>query len=190
MKSNNQNYFDMIDKQQFNDLFQYFENEMIIELIDLACEQIPENIQAIAQNINNHNFAQLRLNACKLRGVCTLFDPVSSRQLREIEDAAQSKIVGIILISLSKFPEILSNLKEEYNFVSQAFISEVTWQTTLKDFLASLIGSFSDEDALKLEELEKRTMADGIPQMFSELKISSASLIEELLVMKQELTSG
>ena len=179
----------MIDKQQFNDLFQYFENEMIIELIDLACEQIPENIQAIAQNINNHNFAQLRLNACKLRGVCSsLFDPVSSRQLREIEDAAQSKIVGIILISLSKFPEILSNLKEEYD--EQELINKVTWQTTLKDFLASLIGPLSDEDALKLEELEKRTMADGIPQMFSELKISSASLIEELLVMKQELTSG
>ena len=177
----------MIDKQQVNDFFQCFEKELIIEVIDLACEQIPESIEAIAQNIDNHNFAQLRWNANKIKGVVQqLYDRESYDQARKLVHAARRNIDEIINISLHEFPETLDKLKKKFPDHN----SWITVNNSLNHFLTGLIGPLSDEDALKLEELENRTMADGIPQMFSELKISSASLMEELLVMKQELTSG
>jgi hypothetical protein len=60
----------------------------------------------------------------------------------------------------------------------------------LMDFLSGIIGPLSEEHALKLEQLEKQSMAEDIPQIFSELKIAAALLLEELTEMKKEFTSG
>ncbi|MEI7725182.1 MAG: hypothetical protein WCK09_08760 [Bacteroidota bacterium] len=179
----------MIDKQQLNDFFQYFEKELVIELIDLANKNIPEIITAIAKDIDDLDFVDLKRNACQIRGICSSFnDPISSNIARDIEDAAGNKLIEITRITLSEFPEIRA--KKEPSHSAHGHWLEVMSAGSPKNYLISLIGPFADEDSLKLAALEKRIMAEGIPEMFSELKVAATLLLEEMQIIKQELMAG
>ncbi len=172
----------MIDKQQFNNTFQYYEADMIIEIIDMYAEEQPHLIQLLEQNLEDHDLIELKWNAHSLKGICAqLFDPVAQEHAKTLEDAALKSIFNVIDILLQDAPETLARLKKEYDYM------KIYPLRPLKKFLAGFLGSFSEEDTVKLEELEKRFVANGMPQMLSDLKASSSMLKEELLVMKKEI---
>ena len=177
----------MIDKARFNETFQCFDKEMLVEIIDSVYEQVPANINEIEQSIENLAFVRLRIHSNNIKqamqGVCEV-DAYS--HARKLEHAARRKIDEIIRIMLLEFPKILNNLTDRYNHNNIWIVVGDNFQ----DFLSGLIGPLSEENTLKLQELERLAMADGIPQMFLELKASSTLLLEELRAMKQELTSG
>jgi HPt (histidine-containing phosphotransfer) domain-containing protein len=178
----------MINKQQFNNFFQHFDKEMIIEVIDLFAEQSPDLIKVLTQNIEDHDLVQVKLNAHKLKGICLqLYDPVSSEHAKMMEDAAKRYIGEVIDSLLGEFPEIHSKLRQETN--ENTLYLEVIKAHTLKAFLTGLLGSLSAEDTFKLENTEKLIMAEHLPQMLADLTLSTDELLRELLMMKKELTS-
>lgn len=176
----------MIDKQQFDNFFQYFDNELIVEVIDLFAEQSPALMKTLAQNLENHDLVQVKLNAHKLKGICLqLFDPASSEHARNMEDTAKSLIHEIIHLSLRGFPEILNRLNQE--FTESSLVMEVVKYHTIGNFVAGLTGSLSAEKVLDLQNTEKLKVDEDLPRMLSDLTVSTDELLRELLKMKKEL---
>jgi len=177
----------MIDKQQFDNTFQYFNPKDTIEIIDLFLEQYPEQISLLAQNIEDNDLVQVKWNAHKLKGICSqFFDAVSADNARKLEDTSKRKIFEIIDIMLHDFPGPLDKLNLEFN-ESQTYL-EIVKVHSIDNFIAGLTGPLSDENTLKLRNLLTVKIAEGIPQIFSDLKISSGLLIEELKAIQKELS--
>jgi HPt (histidine-containing phosphotransfer) domain-containing protein len=176
----------MIDKQQFNNFFQHFDKEMIIEVIDLFAKQSPELINALSQNIEDHDLVQVKLNAHKLKGICLqLYDPVSAEHARNMEDTARRLITEIINLSLREYPKILNRLNQEFN--ENALVLEVVKYRSVGNFISGLAGSMSADTVFDLQNTEKNKVAEDLPRMLSELTVSADELLRELMMMKREL---
>ena len=68
----------MIDRQKLNQNFQYFDNETIIEIIDIFFSEYPERVEKIQKNIAEKDFTQLKFNAHSIKGVVANFqDPAT-----------------------------------------------------------------------------------------------------------------
>jgi HPt (histidine-containing phosphotransfer) domain-containing protein len=178
----------MIDKLQFDDTFQYFNPEDVVEVIDLFLQQYPDILKVLAQNIEDHDLIQIKWNAHKLKGTCSqFFDPVSSEDARKLEESAKMKIIEIVDAMLGEFPEVREKLRHELN-EGQIYL-EVAKVHTLNNFISGLIGSLSHEESSTLDKLEKSKTSDGILQLFSSLENSSAILVDELRSVKDLISS-
>ena len=83
----------MIDKVQYQECFQYFDNEIIVEVIDMFVEETPHLMSSIIRNIDNKDFESLTTNIAKLKGsVINFCDPVSPDQARKLEKMTSGKI--------------------------------------------------------------------------------------------------
>ena len=179
----------MIDKQEFNNLFHYFDKKIIIELIDLFADQQPEIVGLLEQSFADYNLVQMRFLAHKFRSPCgQFFDPVSSKHAQLMEEAADRKIIEVVDLLIHDYPDSLRKMRRELDD-RDLIQKKIIPAQTLKTFLAGFFDSFSTEDAMKLKDLEMRIIADGMPEMFADLKISTGDLLKELLVMKKKLTS-
>ncbi|MCX6306805.1 MAG: hypothetical protein NT040_17705 [Bacteroidetes bacterium] len=179
----------MIDKQEFNNNFQYFDAATIVDVIDLFAIQQPELIRLLEQHIAETNLVQIKFFAHKLRGPCLqFFDPVSSNHGEIMEEAANRKIIEVVDLLIPDYPDSLRDMRQEFDEID-LIQKKIAPRLSLKAFLSGFTDSFSAEKALKLEDLEKNKIADGMPLMFADLKASSSELLAELLAMKKELIS-
>ena len=81
----------MIDRQKFNDNFQYFDKEIIIEIIDIFFSEYEERYKNLQQNIQDKDFTKLKFNAHSLKGVIANFlDPVSIEHSRKLDEMARN----------------------------------------------------------------------------------------------------
>jgi hypothetical protein len=112
--------------------------------------------------------------------------------LRRIRDQLQlhalalEKIIEIVEVLLKEHPDTLKGLKEKFDGTTALYL-EIVKKSTIKNFLTEILGSFSAEQALELERLEKDFMVEVIAPMFLNLETSSAALLSELLSIKKEL---
>lgn len=63
----------IIEKKRFQENFQYFDKEVVLEIINLFIEEYPERMLTIRKNIEQKDFDQLRFNAHSLKGVVANF---------------------------------------------------------------------------------------------------------------------
>ncbi len=179
----------MIDKQQFENFYQYFTREEIVEIIEIFPEQQPEIINALALNIENHDLVKVKLNAHKLKGpMLQFYDPVASKHAQVMEDAALRKIIEIVDSFIGEYPEPVRAKRLEFDDYD-LFRKQIVPAQTLKAYLTGLTGSLSPEAEMRLRELEIMKMADGMHKMLADLKYSSSLLAEELKQMKLDLTA-
>ena len=177
----------MIDKQEFNNAFQYFDAETIVEVIDLFANVQPEIIKIIEKNIADHDLVQVKLNVHQLKGPCRQFyDPVSSEHAQIMEAAANIKIIKVVESLINDYPDSLKKMRQELDD-GDLIQKKILPSKSIKAFLSGFTDTFSSEHAMKLEDIEKRTMADGMSEMFANLKTSSGALLDELLLMKKKL---
>ncbi len=80
----------MIDKKQFLENFQYFDNEVILEIINIFIDEYPERMEALRKNIDEKDFDQIKFNAHSLKGVIANFVAPEVQEL-----AKQLEIKGI-----------------------------------------------------------------------------------------------
>ncbi len=87
----------MIDRQKFNDNFQYFDKEIIIEIIDIFFSEYEERYKNLQQNIQDKDFTKLKFNAHSLKGVIANFmDPVTIEHSRKLDEMAKNmQVAGI-----------------------------------------------------------------------------------------------
>jgi hypothetical protein len=82
----------MIDRVKFKENFQYFEKEVVIEIIDIFESEYQERFMNLDKNMKERDFEKLKFNAHSLKGVVANFmDPVSIELSRKLDEAAKFK---------------------------------------------------------------------------------------------------
>jgi len=113
----------MIDRKKFDENFQYFENDVIIEIINIFDTEFDERFDALTRNIANRDFDQLKFNAHSLKGVVANFmEPEVIRLSQRFDEMAKNREeTGIIPLfeelkqrSVALRNELL-NIREELN---------------------------------------------------------------------------
>ncbi len=101
----------MIDKKQFMDNFQYFDNEVILEIINIFIDEYPERMETLRKNIADKDFDQLKFNAHSLKGVVANFVAPEVQELaRQLELKGAHK-------DLTGAEDIYRELKEKADIV-------------------------------------------------------------------------
>ena len=111
-----------IDNTQFKDNFQYFDKEIVLEIIDIFINEYPERIKSIADSISEKDFDKIKFNSHSIKGVIANFVAPDVQQLaKELEMKGTNKdLDGInelfesFKASSSAMLEELKNLREEY----------------------------------------------------------------------------
>ncbi len=81
-----------INKVQFIENFQYFDKEIVLEIIDIFLKEYSTRINTIADNIESCDYDNLKFNAHSLKGVIANFvAPKVERSARELEIMATKK---------------------------------------------------------------------------------------------------
>jgi hypothetical protein len=179
----------MIDKQKFNENYNDFGAETIIDvIIDPFQAEQPKYISLLEKNIADHDLLEIKWNVHKLKSICGLMFDFDSNRLGEIlENAALLKILTLVDIMMQSKPDELNRIKDEFEGVSMYM--EIYRNKSIEKFLSGYLGPLPDADVKKLQELEKELAEDGIPEMFNAFKASSLLLLEELAAMKSDLNS-
>jgi HPt (histidine-containing phosphotransfer) domain-containing protein len=82
----------MIDRQKFNDTFQYFDREVILNIIDIFEQELPERFEKIEKSIREKDFDALAFSAHSLKSVAGTFLAAEPSDLsRKMEERAIQK---------------------------------------------------------------------------------------------------
>ncbi len=82
----------MIDRKKMNENFQYFDKEIVVEIIDIFISEFDNRFENIQKNLAEHDFVQLKFNAHSLKGVIANFmDPVTIEFSRKLDEMAKNK---------------------------------------------------------------------------------------------------
>ena len=83
----------MIDRQKFDETFQYFDADLVQNIIDLYKQELPGRLEKILTNIRDKDFENLAFNIHSLRGVTGAFmDPEPTELARKIEEKAHNQV--------------------------------------------------------------------------------------------------
>ncbi len=97
----------MIDKKQFTENFQYFDNEVVTEIINIFIDEYPERMETLRKNIDDKDFEQLKFNAHSLKGVVANFVAPEVQELaRQLEMKGANK-------DLTDVETLFNELKEK-----------------------------------------------------------------------------
>ncbi len=101
----------MIDRQKFNDSFQYYDKETILGIIDLFEKELPGRFEKIRKDILENDFDALAFNVHSLKSVSGLFMASEQSKLAgKMEEMAISRNTqGLqeLYIKLKSFTEEL-----------------------------------------------------------------------------------
>ncbi len=79
----------MIDRQKFNDLFNNFNKEFVVEIIDIFLSEYDERFRKLHKNVEEKDFVNLKFNAHTLKGVVGNFhDPVTNEIAIKFDEMA------------------------------------------------------------------------------------------------------
>ncbi len=82
----------MIDKKQFLENFKYFDNDIVLEIINIFIDEYPERMKTLRKNIDEKDFDQIKFNAHSLKGVVANFVAPEVQELaRQVEIKGGSK---------------------------------------------------------------------------------------------------
>ncbi len=79
----------MVNKQHFYETYQFFDESVIIEIIDIFVSEYADRFEKLNKNIAEHDFQKMRFNAHSLKGVIANFSaPVPLEMVRDYEKTA------------------------------------------------------------------------------------------------------
>lgn len=97
----------MIDKKQFLENFQYFDNEIVVEIINIFIDEYPDRMETLRKNIDEKDFDQIKFNAHSLKGVVANFVAPEVQELaRQLEVKGTNK-------DMKDVEELFNGLKEK-----------------------------------------------------------------------------
>jgi len=114
----------MIDRQKFNDNFQYFDKEIIVEIIDIFFSEYDERFEKLQKNVDERDFTQLKFNAHSLKGVIANFmDPVTIELSRKLDEVAKNKEEAGLDKLYEEIKRSAGNLKDELGRIKKELTS-------------------------------------------------------------------
>jgi len=101
----------------FNDTFQYFDKEIVVEIIDIFINEYAERMSKIREAIQSKNYADLKFNAHSMKGVVANFAVPDLQALaRDLEIAGSEQNLTNVEEKFQKFSEqsqwLVDDLKE------------------------------------------------------------------------------
>jgi len=111
-----------IDNSQFRDNFQYFDKEIVFEIIEIFINEYPDRIKVITESIETLDYDGIKFNCHSIKGVIANFVAPQVEQLaRELElmgnnhesDGIKEKLENFKNSSAAMLDELIV-LKEEY----------------------------------------------------------------------------
>lgn len=112
----------VIDKQLFDDTFQYFDNEIVVEIIDIFLNEYKDRINTIKESIELKDFDKLKFHAHSLKGVVSNFAaPTAQAAAKVLEDKGTDKIDINLMEDLVKADELISLLAEDLSELKSEF---------------------------------------------------------------------
>jgi len=76
----------VIDRAAFLDTFQYFDKEIVVEIIDIFIGEYPERMKALKKDIETLDFGALKFDGHSMKGVIANFVAEKPQQLaKELE---------------------------------------------------------------------------------------------------------
>jgi HPt (histidine-containing phosphotransfer) domain-containing protein len=114
----------MIDRKKLDDTLQYFDKDVILNIITIFEKELPGRLEKIQKNIREQDFDALTFNAHSLKSVIgTFLDNESLELAREMEELAKQKtVLGLQEVyekTKSASEQLLSGLME----IRREFIS-------------------------------------------------------------------
>lgn len=106
-----------INRTQFEDNFQYFDKEIVLEIIDIFINEYPDRIKAISDSIEAVDYDGIKFNCHSVKGVIANFiAPEVEGEARELEIMGANKDISGIDSLFDKFKvhsnEMVEELKE------------------------------------------------------------------------------
>ena len=104
----------LIDKTQFKATFDYFDKEIVGEIIDIFVKEYPDRIKAISVSIESSNYDDIKFNSHSIKGVIANFvAPDVEQQARQLEMMGAEKNTEGIDSLFAEFKESSAALVEE-----------------------------------------------------------------------------
>ncbi len=114
----------MIDRQKFNDTFQYFDKETILNIIELFETGFPERFEKIQRNILENDFDSLAFNVHSLKGLIASFMAAVPLELaKTMEELALSKTDQGLPELYEKLQSSTEELLNELRVIRQELLS-------------------------------------------------------------------
>jgi HPt (histidine-containing phosphotransfer) domain-containing protein len=103
-----------IDWKQFNENFQYYDKEIIKEVIDIFVEEYDERISTLNKNIEENDLVNLAFNAHSLKSVISNYmAPYVLELTRSLEDMAKKNQEENIPETFQKLKMVSKELLDE-----------------------------------------------------------------------------
>lgn len=112
-----------INKEQFIENFQYFDKEIVLEIIDIFIKEYPTRMESIADNIESCDYENLKFNAHSIKGVIANFvAPEVEQSARELEVMGTEKNIDGAKELFDQFKNSSSIMIEELGELREHFI--------------------------------------------------------------------
>lgn len=107
----------IIDKDQFRENFEFFDKEIVLDIINMFVDEYPERLQKIRKNIDEKDFDNLKFNAHSLKGVVSNFVAEEARvAAKRLEDKGANKdeldLEGLYADLEQKTKQVVEELNE------------------------------------------------------------------------------
>lgn len=112
----------VIDKELFKQNFQYFDKEIVLEIINIFIEEYANRMETIKKNIDDEDFDQLKFNAHSLKGVIANFVAPEPQELaRSLEMKGANKEKDGVDALFAALKEKADALVEELKVLREAY---------------------------------------------------------------------
>ncbi len=113
----------VIDNQSFNDSFQYFDKEIVVEILDIFLNEYEERLSTIKRSIDELDFPKLKFHAHSMKGVVANFAaPSAQAAAKTLEDKGTGSIKDGLIGDYEKLEEITLKLVEEIKVLRENFV--------------------------------------------------------------------
>ena len=112
-----------IDRNQFVENFQYFDKEIVLEIIDIFINEYPDRIRAINDSIEAQNFDDIKFHSHSIKGVIANFCAQNpEQQARELELLGTNKDTSGLTEMFEEFKTSSAELVEELKEMRQQYM--------------------------------------------------------------------
>lgn len=114
----------MIDRTRFNEAFQYYDKEVVIEVIGLFITDYPQRLADLRKSINEKDLYSMVLQAHSLKGLAgTFVAPVPQEIAGTMEEMGKRNETAGLNELFSRLESALHELAEELKVIREEFES-------------------------------------------------------------------
>jgi HPt (histidine-containing phosphotransfer) domain-containing protein len=111
----------MINKEKFQENFRYYDNEIIVEVMDIFFNEYADTLEVLEQSIGQLDFATINHKAHALKGVVSYMSPELSELCHELEKMGKEKINNGLQQVFRQLKEGTLELVDELKILRQEY---------------------------------------------------------------------